>query len=59
MHFSPLRRDSLYGALRHWAMMDLPSIEDTANNFAQRNRVARPKRWLAPSPDIESLSFGP
>ena len=59
MHFSPLRRDSLYGTLRHWAMMDLPSIEDTANNFAKRNRVAHPKLWLAPSPDIESLSLGP
>ena len=40
-------------------MMDLPSIEDTTNNFAKRNRVARPKLWLAPSPDIESLSLGP
>ena len=59
MHFSSLRRDSLYGTLRHWAMMDLPSIEDTANNFAKRNRVAHPKLWLAPSPDIESLSLGP
>ena len=59
MHFSPLRRDSLYGALRHWAMMDLPSIEDTAKNFAQRNRVARPKLWLATSPDIGSLSLRP
>ena len=55
MHFSPLRRDSLYGTLRHWAMMDLPSIEDTANNFAIENALLALSGGLHPLQTIAIL----